>query len=130
MQKRALRFLYNDYDLSYEQLLVKSGKDSMNVNRLRSLCIEIYKTLNDLNPTIMNEIFCLKETNQPVCEKNKLNLVNPNYNQVNFGRKSLRVFGPKIWNNLPYHIKSSKNLKSFKTMIRFGNGEFCTYIHT
>ena len=32
----------------------------MNVRRLRTLCVEIYKTLNDLNPSFMNDIFKLK----------------------------------------------------------------------
>ena len=42
LQKRALRFLYEDYVSSYEELLQKAGKETMKVNRLRSLCIEIY----------------------------------------------------------------------------------------
>ena len=50
LKKRALRFLYNDYSISYEGLLEKSGKVKMNVNTLRNLCVEIYKTINKLNP--------------------------------------------------------------------------------
>ena len=41
LQKRGLRFLYEDYVSSYEELLQKAGKVTMKVNRLRSLCIEI-----------------------------------------------------------------------------------------
>ena len=32
--------------------------------------------------------------------------------------KILRVFGPKLWNSLPYHIKSSENLESFRRTIK------------
>ena len=53
LQKRALRFLYNDYEISYEELLLKSDRATMNVNRLRILCTEIYKTINNLNPEIL-----------------------------------------------------------------------------
>ena len=126
IQKRALRFLYDNYDISYDELLTKSGISEMNVKRLRILCIEIYKTINHLNPSFMKEIFSLRETKRPVREKYKLNLNTPDYNQISFGRKSLKVFGPKIWNNLPYHIKSAENLESFKTMIKFWNGKICT----
>ena len=56
LQKRALRLLYEDYVSSYEELLQKAGKETMKVNKLRSLCIEIYKTINNINPTHMNEI--------------------------------------------------------------------------
>ena len=34
LQKRALRFLYNDYEISYEELLLKSDRATINVNRL------------------------------------------------------------------------------------------------
>ena len=104
---------------SYEDLLLKSGVSSINVTRLRTLCIEIFKTLNNLNPSFMKEIFSLRQTNRPVWEKYKLNLDIPSYNQVTFGRKALTFFGPKTWNSLLYHIKSAENLASFKTMIKF-----------
>ena len=29
----------------------------MNVNRLKSVCIEIFKTINDMNPYYLKEIF-------------------------------------------------------------------------
>ena len=54
-------FFYEDYVLSYEELLQKAGKETMKVNRLRSLCIEIYKLINNINPTYMNEIFKLRK---------------------------------------------------------------------
>ena len=73
---------------------------------------------NNLNPSFMNQIFELRETNRNVREKYQLNLNIPNYNQVTFGKKSLRIFGPKIWNSLPYYIKSSKNRETFKTVIK------------
>ena len=66
----------------------------------------------------MKQIFELRESNRNVLEKYALNLNIPNYKQVTFGKKSLRKFGPNIWNSLPYRIKSSKNLESFKTVIK------------
>ena len=126
LQKRALRFLYNDYKTSYDDLLKKAGTSSMNVKRLRTLCTEMYKTVNDLNPNFMNEIFTLRQTNRPVREKYKMNMEIPSYNQVSFGRKSLRVLGPKVWNQLPFHIKSAENLKSFKSVIKHCDGNRCS----
>ena len=73
----------------------------------------------------MKQIFELRETNRNVREKYSLNLNIPNYNQVTFGKKSLRIFRQKIRNNLPYHIKSSKNLESFKTVIKKWDGNNC-----
>ena len=62
LQKRALRFLHNDYEISYEELLLKSDRATININRLRILCTEIYKTINNLNPDFMRGLFSLRET--------------------------------------------------------------------
>ena len=43
LQKRALRYLYKSYNTSYKDLLLKSGFSSMNVKRLRTVCVEISK---------------------------------------------------------------------------------------
>ena len=100
LQKRALRFLYESYNTSYEDLSLKSSFSSMNVKRLRTLCVEIFKTLNNINPSFMKEIFSLGQTDRPVREKYKLNLEFLSYNQVTFGQKTLTFSGPKTWNSL------------------------------
>ena len=50
----------------------------------------------NLNPDFMRDLFSLRETNILAREKYMLNLNIPVHNQVTFGSKSLRVFGPKI----------------------------------
>ena len=117
LQKRALRFLCNDYEISYEEILSKSTS-SMNVKRLRALCIELYKTINKLNPNFRRDLFRLLLTNRPVHEKYRMNMIIPEFNQISYGKKSLRIFDLKLWNSLPYHIKSSENLESFKRTIK------------
>ena len=46
IQKRALRLLYNDYTSTYDSLLSKANKPSMELRRCRRLALEIFKTLN------------------------------------------------------------------------------------
>ena len=131
LQKCVLRFLQNDYHSSYETLLHKSGKTTVNVRNLRNLCKEIFKSLNNLNPVFLKEIFYLesnKESNRLVWEKYKLNLQIPKINQVRFGTKSLRGIGPKIWNTLSYHIKTSENIDIFKKIIKNWNGVECKWV--
>ena len=74
LQKRALRFVLDDYTSSYELLLEKSGKPTMNLSRERRLHVEVYKTLSSLNPCFMQELSKLRETNRNVRNKYKLNL--------------------------------------------------------
>ena len=119
LHKKALRFLLNDYVSSYEQLLQKSSKASINLRNHRVLCTEVFKTMIDLNPTYMKEIFERSVSNKrPVRQNYKMNLVTPKTNQVRYGTKSLRSLAPKIWNSLPISIKSPENLESFKKLIQ------------
>ena len=103
----------------------KAGKETMKGNRLRSLCIEIYKLINNINPMYMNEIFKPRKTIRVVRSNYKLNLDVPNINQASFGDKSLRYYEPKIWNSLLFHIESSDNLEGFKKIIKHWNGVSC-----
>ena len=96
IQKRAMRFMLNDYESSYENLLKKSENPNMNLRRTRSLCIEIYKTINNLNPGFMKNLFKVRKTNRAKREQYKLNLKIPKSNQVSFGTKSLRIQGPRV----------------------------------
>ena len=126
LHKRALRFILDGYSNSYERILEKSGKFSMDIKRKHKLCIEIYKTLNKLNPSFMKEIFALNLCSRPVREQYKLNLNIPRKGQVTFGTKSSESLGPKIWNKLPYHIKSAENLNIFENLIKKWNGFSCS----
>ena len=75
LQKRALRFLYNDCNSPLVEILKKSGKVCMEVNRLRRyLCIDIYKSINNINPSFLKQIFQLRETNRTVRNHFKLDL--------------------------------------------------------
>ena len=78
----------------------KAEKETMKVNRLRSLCVEIYKLINNINPTYTNEVFKLRKISTAVRSNYKFNLDVPTINEVSFGGKSLRHYGPKIWNSL------------------------------
>ena len=82
MQKRALRFLINDYVSSYEQLLQKSRKTFINLRNHRALCTDVFKTMIDLNPSYMKDIFERSVSNKRLVRENyKMNLVTTKTNQ-------------------------------------------------
>ena len=78
----------------------------MEVKRLRTLAIEIFKTLNNLNPSFMKDIFF----RSPYASHKELNIYVQNHNTVTFGDKSLKTLGPRIWNALPDNIRQETNL--------------------
>ena len=125
MHKRALRFLLNDYVSSYEQLLQKSSKASLNLINYRVLCTEVFKTMIDLNSTYIKEISESSVSNKRPVQNYKMNLVTPKANQVRYGTKSLRSLAQKIWNSLPVSTKTSGNLESFKKLIQVWDGTSC-----
>ena len=100
LQKRAVRFWSNDYEILYKELLLESPTSSMNIKRLRAPCVDLYKTVNKLNPNFMKDLFKLQFTNRSFCEKYKMDMTIPEFNQVSYGKKSLRTFGSKLF----YHI--------------------------
>ena len=61
IQERALRYLNDDFANSYEKLLKISNMSTMTVYKLRALCIEISKTLINMNPPYMGTIFKKRE---------------------------------------------------------------------
>ena len=48
--------MIKNYESTSEDLLNKKGKPDMNLRRTRSLCTEIYKTLNNLNLEFMKDL--------------------------------------------------------------------------
>ena len=124
--KRSLRYLFSDYENSYEELLNRYGKPNMSTQRLRVLCIEIYKTLNDLNPSFMKDIFIQNNDCRHRRENQVNNIAHNRPNQVKFGERSLKTLGPKIWNCLPSNLKNAENLATFKSLIKSWNGNACT----
>ena len=85
--------MLENYSSSYERILEKSDKFSMDVKRKHKLCIKIYnKTLRNLNPSFMKKIFELRLCSRPVTEQYKLNLNIPSMKQVTFRAKKAWEF--------------------------------------
>ena len=120
IHERALKLSSNDVTNSYEEMLQKLGKCTMEQDRLKKLCIEIYKTLHDLNAPYMKSLF-YKSLNR-TSKRLKHNINVAKHNQANFGTKSLRVLGPKLWNNLPENIKNADSLATFKKFMKSFQG--------
>ena len=121
IQKRALRFLYDDDESTYEELLHKAKKPTIEIRKLRTLATEIFKTINNLNPPYMKEIF----TQNTIRNTERKRLLVKATNTKRYGTDSLKHLGPKIWNCLPQDIKDSSSLFIFKSKINTWSGPSC-----
>jgi len=121
IQKRALRFLYDDYESDYEHLLTLANKPTLEVRKLRFLAIEIFKTISELNPAFMKEIFTLNTGRN--ASRNLLMVKAQSTKK--YGTDTLRSLGPRIWNALPIETRSCTNLNTFKSLIKTWSGPSC-----
>ena len=57
IHEMRLTFLSNDYLSTYAELFEKATSVSMETKRVCTMVYEIFKTLNNLNPVFMKDIF-------------------------------------------------------------------------
>ena len=56
IQERALRFVYDDFNSGYEELLIKANIPSLHIRRLRTMAIETFKILNKMSPPVLSDL--------------------------------------------------------------------------
>ena len=93
LQERALRLVYKDDDLTFQQLLEKNKSFTIHERNLQKLAIEMYKVKNNLSPIPVQEIF--KQRADVYDFRNKRCWEVPRVQTVNFGIESLRYRGIK-----------------------------------
>ena len=124
LHQRALRIAYNEYHLSFEELLHKDKSFKIHERNLQKLVTEIYKIKNNLSPTIMKNIFSISDN--PVNLRKKTSFNTFNVKTVHNGLDTISYRGPQIWSNVPDEIKKSKSLSEFKFKIKKWKPIGCT----
>ena len=124
VHKRALRTTYNNFYLSYEELLDLDKSVTIHQKHLQYLMIEIFKSTRQENPLIVRELFQTKELPYNIRNNNLLKL--PPTSSTRFGTNSLVFKGSLIWNTLPSSLKNSNTLSIFKKDIKNWKIESCS----
>ena len=93
----------------------------MEIMRLRVLAIEIFKTVNNLNPNYMKDIYTPKQH----LKVRTNDILVKHHNTITYSTKSLKTLGPKICNELPGDIKSETFYTTFKEYIDTWFGPKC-----
>jgi len=116
LHERALRLVYKDHHLTFEQLLDKDNSFTVHHRNLQKLATEIYKIINNESPPIMKQIFPM--TLNPYNLRNKNPFISSNVHSVYNGTETISYRGPQIWALVPNDIKHSKSSTEFKRRIR------------
>ena len=123
IHERALRLVYDDYESSFEELLIKDNTVSIHHRNIQKVAIEMYKILNDLCPPIMKEMF---GEQKKAATRSGLTFIKPKVNTVYKGDNSFRNFGPCVWDEmLPMEYKSISSLMEFKDAIKSWKPQNC-----
>ena len=85
----------------------------MEVRRPRTMAVEIFKSFNDLNPSLIKKLFNKRNN----VNRRKNDLIIHTRNTITFGSNSLRCLGPQIWNTLPKNTKEITSFEKFKESI-------------
>ena len=80
IHEKSLRFAYDDYESSFQTLLEKDNSTSVHDKNLQLLLTEIYKTLHNLNPSFIKEIFTERFTCYNLRNISRISLSKPKSN--------------------------------------------------
>ena len=111
LHERALRVVYGNANLSFEELLEKDESYTIHERNLQKLATEMYKVKHNLCPKSFQDLFITKT-------RGKNEWVIPKVVGVNKGLETIRYRGPTTWELVPVEIKESKSLFVFKEKIK------------
>ena len=123
LHERALRTVYKDFNLSFEELLSKDKSVTIHQRNIQKLVTEIFKVKAGLAPEIMKEVFDFVDPPYNLRNNHKFNLRVPNTNR--YGIETASYIGPKLWEAVPEECKNSNSLDEFKIKIKKWIPENC-----
>ena len=122
IQERALRFIYDDHQSTYNALLIKCKMPSLKIRRLQTMAAEVFKILNKQSPSYLSDLINMKMSQYNFRHRNT-NI--PRVNTTRYGINSFRYQAAKLWNSIPENIKSTSSYNQFCLLIKSWNGPEC-----
>ncbi len=97
---------------------------TLELARLRALCTEVFKCVNNLAPKYMCNLFALQDKSFHNTRSAK-GIIQKRSNSVNKGLKTFAPYSTHLWNNLPNHRKNTADLDTFKSLVGAWMGPRC-----
>ena len=117
----ALTAVQMDFSKSYDELLFQSKAEPVHLKKLRLLRIEVYKSVNRLNPEFMREVFVDKGFPYSLLFGTSLTL-----SSSKIARTNDFVFRACLaWKKLPKALKHAYSHEEFKTGINGISSIYC-----
>ena len=123
LQERGLRFVYNDFSTSYEDLLTEAKLSTLHIRRMKTMAIETFRILNSLAPPVLTNLLKKRGTVYNFRYSNILQIQTVRTSK--FFKSSFRYAAPVLWNSLPEDFRNCSNFNQFRQMILSWNGKEC-----
>ena len=123
IHERALRITYKDMRSDFDTMLLRDNAFPVHIRNLQLLMTKVYKTVWELSPSFMEEIFVKKHS--PYGLRSCHNLLLPQARTTCCGLETTSFLGSRLWQKLPNDIKQSDTLSSFKRRIKTWKGDEC-----
>ena len=98
IQERCLRIIYKDYESSYHRLLGMANTTTLVISRLRILIFEVFKSIRQLNPKCISDLFEVKSLGYSL--RNHVKVLQPKRRTTTYGLRTVSYTGAKLWNDL------------------------------
>ena len=108
--QKALNIALKCSNSDYELLL------TLKLDKQISILIEVYKVLNNLNPSYIKDLFL--EVKQPHFTRNSVSgLTIPSIKSTTYGLHSGKFYWAVLWNSLPSNLLAAENPNQFRSFL-------------
>ena len=118
-----MRFIYEDYESTYDELLEKAKVPSLKVRRMRTMAIECFKILNKLSPSCLHDLVVFKDCKYNFRYSNIVDI--PRVRTSTYGKSSFKYAAAVLWNDLSDDFRKNYNFNQFKNILKSWNGNVC-----
>ena len=116
LNKRALRFVNNDYESDYDVQLQKADKNRLLTQRIINMGVEVFKAKVGISPIYIQEMLTGEIMMYNLRARNTL--VQPAYKTRTYGYRSFSYMGPKLWNSMTNELREAPTLPCFIERLR------------
>lgn len=123
IQERALRFINDDFESSLQDLLLANNRNFLHIGRIKVIATEVFKILNNISPSYVQDLVSLKISNYHFRKENLLTV--PRVRSTRYGQRSFRFEAARIWNSLPNDIRVADSYPLFRRLLHSWSGNIC-----
>ena len=117
LQERALRVVFHNESVSYDELLRLAKLPSLVNRRLQEIAILMFKAKKIQLPSQIQKLFMLKANSDRRYSLRNSDFNLPRFNTIKYEKHSLRYYGPFLRSKLTKELRAEDSLGKFKTKI-------------